>query len=210
MRFYPKYIQGWESLEAMVAEGEHGEQDFKQSVPGQEKIARTLSAFANGKGGRLLVGINDKGQIIGADVEQEMYELFQAAEHCCDPPIDLEFVVHEHEGLEVLEAKVLRSLRKPHAAPDEKGIWQLYVRNGDQTMLAGVSLSRDFSACMLSNSDREKIMRYVRNHGSVKPEEVAEMLACSRKLASDYLEMLMSEAVLEVRERRGQKYYVAR
>jgi predicted HTH transcriptional regulator len=210
MRFYPTYKQGWEDLESMIAEGEHGAQDFKQSVPAKEKIARTLAAFANAKGGRLLVGINDRGEIIGTDVEQEMYELHDAAELYCDPPVDLEFIVHEEDGLEVLEAKVLRSLRKPHAAQDEKGAWQLYVRNGDQTMLAGVSLEQDSSALALSSEDRDALLRHVRNHGSISLDEAAAILRTNRKKASEYLGILLQEGLLEEQLWRGKKCFILR
>jgi predicted HTH transcriptional regulator len=210
MRFYPTYKQGWEDLESMIAEGEHGAQDFKQSVPAKEKIARTLAAFANAKGGRLLVGINDRGEIVGTDVEQEMHELHDAAELYCDPPVDLEFIVHEEDGLEVLEAKVLRSLRKPHAAQDEKGAWQLYVRNGDQTMLAGVSLEQDSSALALSSEDRDALLRHVRNHGSISLDEAAAILRTNRKKASEYLGILLQEGLLEEQLKRGKKCFVLR
>lgn len=210
MRFYPTYKQGWEDLESMIAEGEHGAQDFKQSVPAKEKIARTLAAFANAKGGRLLVGINDRGEIVGADVEQEMHELHAAAELYCDPPVDLEFTVYEEDGLEVLEAKVLRSLRKPHAAQDDKGGWQLYVRNGDQTMLSGVSMDQESKALTLSASDRGALLRHVQNHGSMTLDDAALLLKSNRKKASVYLEMLLREGLLEEQVIRGKKCFVLR
>jgi len=210
MRFYPTYKEGWDDLQLMIAEGEHGAQDFKQSVPAKEKIARTLAAFANGKGGRLLVGINDRGEIVGADVEQEMYELHDAAELYCDPPVDLEFVIHEEDGLEVLEAKVLRSLRKPHAAQDEKGAWQLYVRNGDQTMLAGVSLEQEGSALSLSAADRNALLRHLHNHGYISLDDAAGILKTNRKKSAEYLEILLKEGLVEEQIRRGQKCFVLR
>ena len=40
-----------------IEEGEHQQQDFKFEVSDSRKIARTLSAFANTDGGRLLIGV---------------------------------------------------------------------------------------------------------------------------------------------------------
>jgi len=134
MRFFPKYINDWDELQLFIAEGEHEEQDFKQTISSEQKIARTLAAFANGKGGRLLVGINDSGHITGVDAEEEMYTLHEAAEYFCDPPVDLEFYIHAENKVEVLEARVIRPLKKPYAATDEKGHWRVYARVGDKTV----------------------------------------------------------------------------
>ena len=44
-------------IEALIAQGEHQQLDFKFEVSDSKKIARTLSAFANTDGGRLLIGV---------------------------------------------------------------------------------------------------------------------------------------------------------
>ena len=54
-----KKISDTEYLEELVAEGEHDHQDFKFQISDARKIARSLSALANTKGGRLLVGVKD-------------------------------------------------------------------------------------------------------------------------------------------------------
>lgn len=138
MRFYPKYVQGRDKIDIYIAEGEHDMQDFKVVLPSKLKIARTLAAFANGKGGRLLVGVNDNGRLEGVDVEEEMFEIHEVAENFCDPPVNLEFIIHEIDDMEILEVDVLKSLRRPHAAQDDKGIWHIYIRVGDQTLQANL------------------------------------------------------------------------
>ena len=42
-------------IEALIEQGEHQQLDFKFEVSDSKKIARTLSAFANTDGGRLLM-----------------------------------------------------------------------------------------------------------------------------------------------------------
>ena len=44
-------------IEALIEQGEHQQLDFKFEVSDSKKIARTLSAFANTDGGRLLIGV---------------------------------------------------------------------------------------------------------------------------------------------------------
>jgi len=46
-------------LRKLIAEGENQHLDFKYCVSDSRKIARTLSAFANSDGGRLLIGVRD-------------------------------------------------------------------------------------------------------------------------------------------------------
>ena len=50
-------------LHHLIAQGEHQQQDFKYEISDVRKIARTLSAFANTDGGRLLIGVKDNGKI---------------------------------------------------------------------------------------------------------------------------------------------------
>ena len=60
-------------IEALIEQGEHQQLDFKFEVSDSKKIARTLSAFANTDGGRLLIGVKDNGAISGVRSEEEYY-----------------------------------------------------------------------------------------------------------------------------------------
>ena len=60
-------------LQLLIDQGEHQQQDFKFEVSDSKKIARTLSAFANTDGGRLLIGVKDNGNISGIKSEEEYY-----------------------------------------------------------------------------------------------------------------------------------------
>ena len=60
-------------LHHLIAQGEHQQQDFKYEISDARKIARTLSAFANTEGGRLLIGVKDNGKIAGVRSDEEIY-----------------------------------------------------------------------------------------------------------------------------------------
>ena len=60
-------------IEELIAQGEHQQLDFKFEVSDSKKIARTLSAFANTDGGRLLIGVKDNGAIAGVRSDEEYY-----------------------------------------------------------------------------------------------------------------------------------------
>ena len=59
-----------EYIYRLIAEGEHQTQDFKFEISDACKIARSISAFANTDGGRLLVGGKDNGKIAGVRAEE--------------------------------------------------------------------------------------------------------------------------------------------
>ena len=67
----------------MIAEGEHQQQDFKTRIDDSRKIARTLVAFANADGGRLLIGVKDNGTVSGVRVDEELHMVEAAAEMYC-------------------------------------------------------------------------------------------------------------------------------
>ena len=61
-----------------IEEGEHDRQDFKETISASRKLAKTLCAFANTRGGRLLVGVRDNGSLRHLDTEAEKQMLENA------------------------------------------------------------------------------------------------------------------------------------
>ena len=68
-----KLLTDTDYIHALIAEGEHQQQDFKFEISDARKIAKTLSAFVNTNGGRLLIGVKDNGKIAGVRSEEEKY-----------------------------------------------------------------------------------------------------------------------------------------
>jgi len=126
-----------ETLKAIIREGEHQQLDFKFRVDDSKKIARTLSAFANTDGGRLLIGVKDNGKITGIDPTEEIHMIEAAAEMYCKPPLKFESRVWQEDMKLVLEVIVHPSEERPVNSPDEEGKWRVYVRRQDHTLLAG-------------------------------------------------------------------------
>ena len=52
-------------LKKLVSHGESSSLEFKRNASYPDKIVREMIAFANAKGGTLLVGISDDGQVAG-------------------------------------------------------------------------------------------------------------------------------------------------
>lgn len=54
-----------EELKTLVAQPESEELEFKSRLPDIGHLATHISAFANTKGGRLVIGVRDNGNIVG-------------------------------------------------------------------------------------------------------------------------------------------------
>lgn len=123
-------------IEELIAQGEHQQLDFKFEVSDSKKIARTLSAFANTDGGRLLIGVKDNGSISGIRSEEEYYMIEAAAEMYCKPQVPFEAIRWDIKGKTVLEVYISPSTQKPHLAPDKDNNYKAYIRVADENILA--------------------------------------------------------------------------
>ena len=86
-----KLLTDTDYIHALIAEGEHQQQDFKFEISDARKIAKTLSAFANTNGGRLLIGVKDNGKIAGVRSEEEKYMIEAAAQLYCVPEVEYSY-----------------------------------------------------------------------------------------------------------------------
>ncbi|MBX0289371.1 ATP-binding protein [Hymenobacter sp. HSC-4F20] len=122
-------------LRELIRQGEGERLEFKKRTTHPTRIARTLASLANTHGGRVLVGVDDDGRIVGVrDAEEEIYQLREAAEHYIDPPLELRFKEIEEDDRVVLVVTVAESSRKPHRAQVAEGDWRAYVRVRDESV----------------------------------------------------------------------------
>ena len=123
-------------LQSLISEGEHQQQDFKYRVSDAIKLAKSISAFANTEGGRLLIGVRDDGHMSGVRSEEEIYMLQQAACRCCQPEVSLGFETFLVDGKTIVVATVPPSDKRPVCAIDEHGKGYAYLRITDENILA--------------------------------------------------------------------------
>lgn len=144
------------ALKALIQEGEHLQQDFKLRIDDQKKIARTLCAFANTEGGRLLIGVKDNGKIVGIDPNEEFFMIDGAAQLFCKPPVQFKSEVIQDEYKLVLKVEVFPSDRRPHRAMDEQDKWRSYIRVQDQTLVANKIQEKVWLQMKSKNAKPEK------------------------------------------------------
>ena len=152
-------------LLSLISEGEHQQQDFKYKVTDARKLARSVSAFANTDGGRLLIGVRDDGHLSGVRSEEEIYMMHQAAYKFCTPEASIKFETYHAERRTIVVTTVPPSTRKPVCAIDEEGRRRAYIRIADENIVASpVHLAiwreqqADCGAMMTYTDDVRKLM----------------------------------------------------
>jgi len=123
-------------LLSLIREGEHQQQDFKYRVADACKLAKSVSAFANTDGGRLLIGVRDDGNLSGVRSEEEIYMMHQAAYKYCKPEASIKFDTYHAEGRTIVVATVPPSSKRPVCAQDEEGRMRAYIRINDENIVA--------------------------------------------------------------------------
>jgi predicted HTH transcriptional regulator len=161
-------------LRKLIAGGENQHLDFKYCVSDSRKIARTLTAFANSDGGRLLIGVRDNGSIAGIKTDEEYYMVETAAHLYCRPEIIFTVKQHTTEGKTILEIEVMKGDKRPYQSRDENEKWITYFRNNDQNLVANRVLlqvwrkEKKKSGVMVKFSKSENtLMDYLEENGSI-------------------------------------------
>ena len=126
----------------LIEEGEHQRLDFKFEIADSHKIARTLVAFANTDGGRLLIGVKDNGVLAGIRSEEEYYMAEGAAKMCCKPPVEFSVKEWNLNKKTILEIIIPKSASRPHFAKQKDGTWLAYHRVKDQNFIVNRILMR--------------------------------------------------------------------
>lgn len=162
------------TLIELIAAGENLHQDFKFSIDNLRKIARTLCAFANTDGGRLLIGINDKRKIVGCNPQEELHMIQEAAKHHCNPEVSFSSKIWQEDFRMVLEIYVQVSEHGPHRAKDDNGNWRSYIRIKDHTttankILEGVWAEQKKQTAHLEklNEEQTSVLKIIQDEKSV-------------------------------------------
>lgn len=178
----------------LIQQGEHQTQDFKYCISDSKKIARSLVAFANTDGGRLLIGVKDNGRIAGVRSEEEYYMVESAAKMYSNPPISFTTKQHNIDGKTVLEVIVEPSPEKPHFARDDEGKWWAYFRKDDENRLANKVMievwkrKKSTDGILINYSEDEKILLdYLEKNEKISVSKYSRIAHLSYKKAEEII-----------------------
>lgn len=198
----------------LIAQGEHGQQDFKFEISDARKISRTLVAFSNNLGGRLLIGVKDNGRIAGIRSEEEFYMLETAALLYCKPEINFSIERVNIEGKIILIARIDEGLKKPYFSLHEDGKWLAYIRVADENILANpVQLQvwkheGTTKGIIFKYTEKEALLlKFLEERGSISLNYTSRLLKMNRWSATKLLAKLVSMDILEIDFSKKQSLY---
>ncbi|HPX44108.1 MAG: ATP-binding protein [Bacteroidales bacterium] len=190
-------------IRELIAEGENQKLDFKYCVSDSRKIARTLSAFANTDGGRLLIGVRDNGSIAGIRSDEEIYMVDTAAHIFCRPVIEYSLRQHVIGGKTILEVEVSKGNEKPYQAMNEEGRWISWIRHLDQNLSANRVLlqiwrkEKKGSGVLVKFGKAENmLMEYLQKNASISLSKFRKISGISTYRAESILANLVIFRVL--------------
>ncbi len=207
-----------QELSQLVSLGEGPSLEFKRKVPKPERIAKEVIAFANTRGGRLLLGVDDDGAITGVrDAEEEEFALHQALNTHCDPPVEFETErVQVTPKRDVILVSVPESAGKPHfLITGENGSKPAaYVRVDDMSVEASresVRIMREEKKntdVLFEFGEKEQVlMRYLDSYGRITVEQFATLVNISKRSASQTLVILVRANILRLHSDARQDYF---
>ncbi len=108
--------------------------EFKEDFPKGDQVARTVIAFANGAGGKIVFGIRNKPRQIVGISNDELFSLEeQVSNHIadlCAPIIVPEFYIQAAEGKSLLVVEIFPGSHKPYYLKTKGKHQGAYIRVG--------------------------------------------------------------------------------
>lgn len=186
-------------LDDLILEGEGTRLEFKRSISAAHRIARTLVAFANTSGGRLLIGVADDGAILGvASESREMHRIEEATDHLSDPALSITYETLSPDGRKVLIIHVEESQEKPHYALDEMGKRTIYVRAKDKSVPTNklIIAPTTAEAPLLQSPVARTLIQYLRRNDDITAEKYAKLINVSAYRAGKLLALFAEQGLL--------------
>lgn len=204
-------------IHKLIAQGEHQQLDFKFEISDSRKIARTLVAFANTDGGRLLVGVKDNGAIAGVRSEEEYYMVEAAAQLYCRPEIKFKTREWNVEGKIVLEVVVSKSTDIKYKAPLKGDDFKVFIRVDDKNILADRllvnywKLSATPKAVNINIGHAEmQLFRMLSSGSPITLDALIQQAAITRKNAEKIMLNMMLIGLIELKMNEKETYFLLR
>lgn len=209
--------QQYQQLRKLVAHGEGLTLEFKRKASFPEKIVREMIAFANTKGGILLIGISDDGSIPGLKHPEDDSHVLKLALKKCKPAIaHIETFIPVGNGRTVIQYEIPESNKKPHALVNGQR-QESFVRVEDKSIQASremreiIKRSQQKKDIRFHYGEHERLlMQYLDSNANITLKKFSELSGLKKFYASRKLVLLVLSDVLRITpHERGDLYSLA-
>jgi predicted HTH transcriptional regulator len=193
-------------LKRLVSQGEGSTLEFKRRATFPEKIIHEMIAFANTKGGILLLGIGDEGSLAGLKYPEDERHVMQEALKKVRPGLSYEETIIPISGTRtVIRYDIPESKTKPHCIIASDNVKTSYVRVDDKSIKASKELreivrrKQRMKDVRFQYGEHEKfLMQYLEEKKAITLKEFVELSGLNKFYASKKLILLVVANVLRI------------
>jgi hypothetical protein len=200
--YNPRQVQ---DLKKLVAQGEGSFLEFKRKATYPDKIVREMIAFANTRGGVLLVGVGDDRSLPGLKFPEDESHVIREALKNSSPRLPVkELFIPLGNARTIIRYDIAESIAKPHyiQSGEQK---ESFVRVNDQSIKASREMREIVKRGRLKKDIRfhygehEKfLMQYLDNTPAITLKKFMELRGLKRFYASKKLVLLVLADVLTI------------
>ena len=163
-----------------ILKGESEKTEFKENAKTNTYI-KTVVAFANGNGGKIVFGVKDNREIVGVENEFEVMDgIINAISDSCYPKIVPDISLHTLENKTVILVEIEGGKKKPYYLKSKGMQKGTYIRSGATTRI----IEEDYVLKELVLEGENKYFDQQVCHGeSVSDEEIEKFCEWLEKLA---------------------------
>jgi predicted HTH transcriptional regulator len=194
--------------------GEGSFLEFKRSVPSEEKIAREITAFANTKGGILLVGVDDDRTLIGVKgYQEEIFVLQKATREWCRPEVTIRIELVQFGKRDLLIVKVPEAPEKPvFVITDDDST--AFIREDEQSLAASPervlimeNKNSNKGVTFHYGAKEQKLFRYLNDNQQISVMKYAQLIDTTRQKAGKILVNLVGAGILSLFTKNNIDYF---
>ena len=163
-----------------ILKGESEKIEFKENAKTNTYI-KTVVAFANGNGGKIVFGVKDNKEIVGVENEFEVMDgIINAISDSCYPMIVPDISLHTLENKTIILVEIEGGKKKPYYLKSKGMQKGTYIRSGATTRI----IEEDYVLKELVLEGENKYFDQQVCHGeSVSDEEIEKFCEWLEKLA---------------------------
>lgn len=193
-------------LKQLVSQGEGSMLEFKRKATFPQKVVREMIAFANTRGGVLLLGVDDNGTLAGLKYPDEEVHVINEALKRVRPALSYHMTaIPIGKSRTIIQYEISESIRKPHYFLNEDNSKESFVRVDDKSIKASrelreiVKRKQRMKDVRFHYGEHERfLMQYLDEKQYITLKEFVSLRGINKLYASKKLVLLVLANVLHI------------